>query len=60
MDLRQHVSHDEITLPCDYTKLSPAKRRAVREEYVKAQEGMCYWCKAPLDEMLRFRKGVER
>lgn len=36
-------------LPVDYDKLSPAECRAVREQYVTEQQGLCYYCKTPLD-----------
>ena len=39
-----------MELPVDYTKLTAEKRRAVREEYVKTQNGLCMWCNAPLDK----------
>ncbi len=39
-----------MMLPCDYTRLDSLERRAVREQYAKDQKGMCYYCKAPLDE----------
>ena len=39
-----------MKLPLDYTKLTADKRRVVREEYVREQNGLCYWCKAPLDK----------
>lgn len=38
-----------MELPCLYTKLSRAKRKSVREEYVKQQNGLCMWCEWPLD-----------
>ena len=37
-----------MKLPQDYTKLKPHERRAVREEYVKVQKGMCSYCRASL------------
>jgi hypothetical protein len=40
-----------MELPTDYTKLSPAERREVREEYIKKQNGLCYYCKKRLDEL---------
>lgn len=37
------------SLPTIYADLTPPERRAVREAYVAAQDGLCYHCKAPLD-----------
>jgi len=37
-----------MKLPVDYNALTPAKRKAVREEYVRLQDGLCAHCKAPL------------
>lgn len=34
-----------MRLPVDYTKLTPAERRVVREQYVREQEGNCYYCR---------------
>lgn len=34
--------------PVDYDKLSRKERRTVREDYVRHQDGKCYYCKAPL------------
>ena len=39
-----------ITLPTDYTKLSPVEKRAVRKEYITRQDGKCMYCGCPLDE----------
>lgn len=36
-------------LPVDYTKLSPSQRREVRLQYQKQQNGLCSFCKQPLD-----------
>ena len=38
-----------MDLPVEYDSLSTAKRRLVREQYVKEQEGKCYYCKELLD-----------
>jgi len=35
--------------PVNYNKLKPAERRIVRENYIRDQKGLCYYCKAPLD-----------
>lgn len=34
--------------PVAYSKLTPKERREVREAYVLAQHGLCYWCDKPL------------
>lgn len=39
-----------IKLPVFYAKASLSERRQVREQYIQKQNGMCYWCKYPLDE----------
>lgn len=38
------------TEPQLYSFLTPQERRALREDYVKDQKGLCYWCKHPLTE----------
>ena len=38
-----------MELPVNYEKTHYTKRRAIREEYVRVQDGNCYHCKAPLD-----------
>lgn len=35
--------------PVDYTSLTWLERRAIREQYVKYQNNMCYYCKESLD-----------
>lgn len=37
-----------MKLPVDYEVLSPSERRGVREEYVKIQNGLCFYCGEPL------------
>jgi len=37
--------------PQNYDKLKPKERRTLREEYVRHQKGLCYYCGAPLDGM---------
>lgn len=37
-----------MKLPVDYDGLSTGARRAVREEYVRLQGGLCYHCHEPL------------
>lgn len=39
----------KILLPAKYSKLIPKERRWVREEYVRRQEGKCWYCKEPLN-----------
>lgn len=39
-----------FNLPVDYTKITQNQRRLVREQYIKEQEGECYFCKDPLAE----------
>jgi len=38
-----------VELPVNYNDLRPPQRRAVREEYIRRQDGLCHYCKAPLD-----------
>jgi len=38
-----------VNLPVDYDSLAPKDRRAVREEYVRVQKGLCSHCGAPLN-----------
>lgn len=40
-----------MELPVDYTKLSAKKKKLVREEYVRIQNGICPVCKRPLDNL---------
>ena len=35
-------------LPVLYESVSAYERRAVREQYIKIQKGLCYWCNGPL------------
>lgn len=37
-----------MNLPINYNKSHWSKRRKAREEYVKLQEGKCWFCKNPL------------
>jgi len=39
-----------MKLPVDYTKLTPAQRRAVRIMYIEEQDNMCMYCKESLDK----------
>lgn len=35
-------------LPVNYELLTPKQKREVREQYVKEQGGLCFYCKQPL------------
>lgn len=37
-------------LPVDYTALDFTQRRLVRLQYIKEQNGLCYYCRGPLDK----------
>ena len=37
-------------LPIRYSSSNANKRKIVREQYVKLQKGLCYWCKHSLDK----------
>lgn len=37
-------------LPVYYSRLSSNERRVVREQYIKDQDGHCFYCKHPLDK----------
>lgn len=39
-----------MILPVNYDQLHHTERRAVREEYVKLQNGKCHLCGEPLDK----------
>jgi hypothetical protein len=38
-----------MELPAKYNDLTFPQRREVRLAYIKQQEGLCYYCKDPLD-----------
>ena len=40
----------KYTLPIHYSKSPPHVRKAVRNQYVQEQGGLCYWCKHALSE----------
>lgn len=40
----------EIRIPTDYTKLTFAERKAVRELYVALQDDKCFYCKSDLNK----------
>lgn len=37
-------------LPVDYDSLKIYERRIVREQYIKEQNNLCYFCDCPLDK----------
>ena len=39
-----------MKLPVKYSRISPKQRREVREEYIRRQDGKCFFCKEPLDQ----------
>jgi hypothetical protein len=39
-----------MELPINYNETHYTERRIVREEYVRQQEGLCYYCKGLLNE----------
>ena len=50
MDLTPHIKKfKEYKLPQFYEKLSFAERHAVRQQYKKLQDGLCYFCGCDLD-----------
>ena len=44
-----------MELPTKYSKLKPAERRKVREEYIKRQDGKCLFCKSLLSQDVPFK-----
>lgn len=40
----------DYKLPVDYNKLHWSERKIVRLQYVKEQNGICYYCGCPLSE----------
>jgi len=41
---------NDITLPVNYNNLNRWQIRMIREEYIKQQAGICYYCGNPLDQ----------
>jgi len=39
----------KYNLPIEYSRLEQWERKLVREQYVREQDGKCYWCNEPLD-----------
>jgi hypothetical protein len=44
------AKHHSRIPPEDYTLLDPSERRRLRQAYVEEQKGLCFYCKAPLNE----------
>jgi len=40
----------KFNLPVNYTKLHWTERKLVREQYIQAQKGLCYYCGCSLKE----------
>ena len=40
----------KFDLPIDYDSLTWQERRAVREQYIKEQQNMCFYCNERLDQ----------
>lgn len=40
----------QMSLPVRYSSLTPAQRQEVRRVYAHRQAGLCWHCKAPLDQ----------
>ena len=40
----------KIKLPADYIKLEWHERRAIREQYIKKQKGLCIYCNGELNK----------
>jgi len=43
-DEKVKLSGSETMKPINYDEASPAKRKAIREQYVEEQNGKCMWC----------------
>jgi hypothetical protein len=41
---------NEYKLPVDYTELEWNERRVVREQYIKEQKGLCFFCNGSLEK----------
>lgn len=41
---------NKYNLPVEYSKLPPNEKRLVREQYIKEQKGLCWYCKESLQE----------
>ena len=49
-----------MLLPVNYDNIDQSTRRLVREEYVKLQEGKCYFCNTLLTEVPDNKYSVNR
>ena len=49
-----------LRLPAKYSTLSPHQRRMVREEYVRRQNGRCYYCGILLSETPQHERKLSR
>lgn len=47
-------------LPVDYTKLSQAERRRVREQYITEQNGKCIYCGSDIFKEPRKEKKINK
>jgi len=43
------TSDTSMELPVNYEKTHYTRRKLIREEYARRQDGLCCYCKAPLD-----------
>lgn len=50
MDFLESLKPIEIDLPVNYNECDWRRRKQVREEYIKRQEGLCSYCGYPLGE----------
>jgi hypothetical protein len=48
--MKVDLSTTKYDLPVDYTKLEWYERRAVREQYISEQKGLCFYCKQELSQ----------
>jgi len=39
-----------MKLPINYTRIGARERREVREEYIRIQDGKCWWCENALTD----------
>lgn len=46
--LHQLLAENTLDLPVDYTQLTPSERRSVREQYIRNQKDLCWFCKSNL------------
>lgn len=48
--MKLNLKFKPIKLPVNYDNCTQQQRRAVREEYIRVQNGLCHYCKCPLNE----------